>query len=355
LPDQLNTVNHRDKQIDALKGYAILLVVIGHVIAFSDSEAQLFVISKLIYSFHMQLFFFLGGYVIHGHIHPNVVVWIGKKIYQLSVPYVIFTIIFIFFLFEIIPSNFTLSNVLWALWSYSVPNSAWFLPVLLESILLLVIFIYLQKYINKYFFIIYFVIFCLIIPFTPLVKISAVHEITFYSPFVVMGYLFSRYRENISRYFNKIEISGFLIFIVLFVVKYFGLIPSVSNNLIYIFVLATGGIIFSWLLIRNLVKLKKTRKVLIFFGIFTMEIYLTHLLILCGFTFRHLPIWFGSGIAAAITGTIILLSLSLAASLALSYNKVVSLILFGRWPYKNVIKRSLGQSGNKLAEVGKSS
>lgn len=62
----------RDKKIDILKGFAIYLVVIGHVIAwffkdFSTNSGSLpintMVLWNFIYSFHMPLFVFLSGYV----------------------------------------------------------------------------------------------------------------------------------------------------------------------------------------------------------------------------------------------------------------------------------------------------
>jgi fucose 4-O-acetylase-like acetyltransferase len=332
-------IENRDKQIDALKGYAIVLVVSGHIIAFSDTNAQLFLISKFIYSFHMPLFFFVSGYVVFGRIRPNLIVWVGKKFYQLAIPYIIFTIIFSFALFGIVPANFTFTNVLWALWAYTVPNSAWFLPVLLEAILLLVIFIFLERFFSKYLFIFYFISFCIVIPLTPLDKVGPLHQICLYSPYVFMGYLVSRYHENIFTHMKVIEITGIIAFAVLFFLKFLNLIPSVvSDNLLYTYVLATGGIILSWVIIQIIIKIKVSQ-IFIFLGIFTLEIYLTHLLLLCGFTFRKWPVWFGSGYSAAVSGTIYLLVLSLSASLALSYNRIISLILFGRWPFKSLLKR----------------
>lgn len=62
----------RDKKIDVLKGIAIYLVVMGHVIAwfFKDFSANsdllptnTMALWNFIYSFHMPLFVFLSGYV----------------------------------------------------------------------------------------------------------------------------------------------------------------------------------------------------------------------------------------------------------------------------------------------------
>ena len=55
----------RIELIDYLKGYAIILVVLGHVIVFSNptefTQSQLF---TFVYSFHMPLLLFLSGYLV---------------------------------------------------------------------------------------------------------------------------------------------------------------------------------------------------------------------------------------------------------------------------------------------------
>ena len=52
--------NDRNKSIDAMKGLLILLVVIGHVLLGSLDDNPL---RYLIYSFHMQAFFFISGFL----------------------------------------------------------------------------------------------------------------------------------------------------------------------------------------------------------------------------------------------------------------------------------------------------
>lgn len=57
----------RDGVVDAVKGFGIILVVLGHLLqyqvvpeAFDENQAY-----RVIYSFHMPLFFLLSGYVVH--------------------------------------------------------------------------------------------------------------------------------------------------------------------------------------------------------------------------------------------------------------------------------------------------
>lgn len=54
-------MNTRISYIDQLKGIAILLVVLGHVIGYNNCEDSF--LWRFIYSFHMPLFMFISGYV----------------------------------------------------------------------------------------------------------------------------------------------------------------------------------------------------------------------------------------------------------------------------------------------------
>lgn len=86
--------------IDALKGFAILLVVMGHVLAgnyfnFREalaSNAQGVILWKIIYSFHMPLFMFCSGFVFHKSKDffstSNTFTLIFKRFKGLIVPYI---------------------------------------------------------------------------------------------------------------------------------------------------------------------------------------------------------------------------------------------------------------------------
>ncbi|MBB6271531.1 fucose 4-O-acetylase-like acetyltransferase [Pedobacter cryoconitis] len=53
----------RDKNIDALRGFAIILVILGHSLQYSGLKFDENICFRLIYSFHMPLFMFISGYV----------------------------------------------------------------------------------------------------------------------------------------------------------------------------------------------------------------------------------------------------------------------------------------------------
>lgn len=88
----------RLEYIDALKGFAILLVVMGHVIPWSfrsfetalDESPTPILLWKIIYSFHMPLFIFISGFLF-GQSHyvsfKEYVVKMWKKTKMLLIPY----------------------------------------------------------------------------------------------------------------------------------------------------------------------------------------------------------------------------------------------------------------------------
>lgn len=74
--------------LDNLKGIAILLVVLGHCIQFTSIEFDDDFIFRLIYSFHMPLFFMISGYVsCKTMVKWNVIV--RRRLYQLILPYIL--------------------------------------------------------------------------------------------------------------------------------------------------------------------------------------------------------------------------------------------------------------------------
>lgn len=57
------TVKQRLIYVDRLKGFAIFLVVLGHVIQYNSLDFTSNKLFAAIYSFHMPLFFFISGYI----------------------------------------------------------------------------------------------------------------------------------------------------------------------------------------------------------------------------------------------------------------------------------------------------
>jgi fucose 4-O-acetylase-like acetyltransferase len=332
----------RNKQLDGVKGFGIILVVLGHIVVYSNPENfRNNLLFNLIYSFHMPLFFFLSGYLAFDLYDRPTITWITRKFVQLVIPYSIFTFFYFFVLFGPSVANITPVRIVYALFAYTKSDSAWFLPVLFESLLILSVFVNVEKAVGEYSFVGFFLLVCCVIPLTRNLKgIPAIHQIFVGSPFVISGYLARKYRKRFAAYMTSIEVVGSALFIVLFCLRNGSFLATINNylfHLYYFYAQAAAGIILSWSIIKLLINYKISY-LFIFCGKLTMELYLTHLIILNYFTFRHWPIWFGSGIVAILSGTIWLLTLSDILSLILSYNRKVSAIIFGRWSFGSMVQ-----------------
>ena len=52
--------------VDALRGFAIVFVVIGHTLQYGAADPDENALFRLIYAFHMPLFMFISGFVFYG-------------------------------------------------------------------------------------------------------------------------------------------------------------------------------------------------------------------------------------------------------------------------------------------------
>lgn len=117
----------RVEYIDALKGVAIFLVVLGHIVTYDEDFRRLF---NFIYSFHMPLFMFLSGCTTalsYGRSTGTDGAYLRKRFLNIMVPYFAWAVL--------LPLLFTrpLNRVVW----YSIVQKTfvtnrmfWFLPTL---------------------------------------------------------------------------------------------------------------------------------------------------------------------------------------------------------------------------------
>ena len=125
--------------IDRLRGFAILLVVLGHIYMVYTQEGGNHPIVQMIYSFHMPLFFFISGFlceITHKIGENGCCRFIKKKAIALLVPY----------LFWLIPGGIifcgehisSISDLL-ELFDFYPNLHYWFMPMLFIMMLLYVI------------------------------------------------------------------------------------------------------------------------------------------------------------------------------------------------------------------------
>ena len=85
--NEIKTVG-RINRFDNLKGFAILLIVFGHLCFIYDKNNLVYLLRNFVYLVHLPIFFFVSGYF--SKIGPNEPI---KAFKRLLVPYILFTII----------------------------------------------------------------------------------------------------------------------------------------------------------------------------------------------------------------------------------------------------------------------
>lgn len=83
--ENIDKLSARIDYVDYVKGFAMLLVIMGHV-GFGDG------FSKFIHGFHVPIFFFVSGYLHKNNVKPFATV-LKKKFSTLIVPYLFFGLI----------------------------------------------------------------------------------------------------------------------------------------------------------------------------------------------------------------------------------------------------------------------
>ena len=77
--------------LDALKGILIILVILGHAIQGYEIEYQHDILFRIIYSFHMPLFFLISGYLTYKGYYDKKL--IRKRFIQCIVPFLVWAIL----------------------------------------------------------------------------------------------------------------------------------------------------------------------------------------------------------------------------------------------------------------------
>ncbi|MFD2611106.1 acyltransferase family protein [Paenibacillus gansuensis] len=77
----------RIEWIDVAKGIGIILVVMGHTSSITSDAA------RMIFSFHMPLFFFLSGFVFSASKYKTLLSFVKRKAVTLLIPYVTFSVL----------------------------------------------------------------------------------------------------------------------------------------------------------------------------------------------------------------------------------------------------------------------
>ena len=317
----------RNNQMDAIKGGAILLVILGHAIQSHVSVFDDNLLFRIIYSFHMPLFMILSGWFAMPEKY-----W---KLKAAAVRLVLPVFSWYLILYVVEGQCKTMSFVeLVRRWVVSPDVGLWFLWVLFLCHLWLVLARQLEARIGVSAYLVGAVVLCAI-PFSSFGLTLA----KYYFPFFALGYLTARYWKDLARYLHVAFAASILVFPLAFHFWHrtsAGLLPlqiilaghpvDAANPLrlaARLVCAVSGSVMFAYLL-AILAALRPVGALLAWLGVQTLEIYVSHQPLI------HYAI--GQGGIAVVTSMIATTAASLGAIWVLRKSEWASLLLFGRIP-----------------------
>jgi fucose 4-O-acetylase-like acetyltransferase len=190
----------RSKQIDVLKGLAIILVVLYHAICWTDPNFGSNKLLNVLQPFLMPTFFAISGYVLFKSRITNYKAWILDKAKYLLIPHLALDL----FLFA---ASYTkaatgasqINSYGLGQWMYKSlwrNEGEWFCWVLFFVLLFMLIIYFIDKHRDTQSFWMFMIVTLLIIEFAPLPPgILRLVEIQWYIPFALIGYLVAKYNS----------------------------------------------------------------------------------------------------------------------------------------------------------------
>lgn len=330
--------------LDVLKGFTILLVVLGHSLQTFVPHGQFDnnLLFRIIYSFHMPLFMFLAGAAAAYSLRPMNFKFIERKFYMLVIPFIAW-----YLLGYILNNTYHLIN--FRTYIHHVIDSPdyglWFLWVLFLNFGALALIKYLSRWLKLYsYLIVWLVVYAL-----PTGKYG-IGLVKWHLPFFLIGYLIFTYRDRLRPYQMYVLLPCLVIFPVLSVTwnrlsdPWFitGLQPRlIAHGLqsfsigdfaninvypiidqLYRYLVGFSGIGFIYLILQ-LRPSKYLWRFFGFFGLYTLDIYVVH-----EYFFRYAigHNW----LVQVISGFVVALSLSLLLGIiVLRRISILSIIFLG--------------------------
>jgi len=353
----------RSRMIEVVKGFAIILVVMGHVIQCSLQpgghdffEQPLF---RIIYMFHMPLFVFISGYLMAASLRRRSAVEVFLNKYRsLLVPFIVWgslgmlTLIGLDLLFvKSSPAGFS-----WQAWADKlIINSpvwfVWFIWMLFLSACLLLVSVELEKYCGLA---AYGIIYMLLFLF-PWNQVGGIYYLQFFYFFYLAGYFTHRSGIPIGEGFGNsliVPLAGIIFFCcaVVWVKTDFiyvnkmvlsnGHLPEEVVRLVYRFISGLTGIILVCQLGAFFVA-KKPGLWLAFIGGFSLDIYLIQRYLLegvysrlvwkAGIKFEPQSWYFFGILLPGVTIVVIGLSIVISGALIRKNSSLNRLLLGGRF------------------------
>lgn len=320
--------------IDALRGFAIFLVVLGHILIFNGYEKS--IITTTIYSFHMPLFMFISGYVARYSYKKiediksfyNTVL---RKFITILLPYIVFCV-FVRPLFFCSPMNYLAVFKDNGIQSFFL-SEYWFLPCLFILQICFILYMLINDKIERYRF--YLKIFTITIlsvslfVFYQQLELQVLKQCMMYIFFYFGGVLMMEY----SNIFVKICKNHYIIFL-LFIT--FAVLCGIYNvevgkgilAKICRFICGLSSIPIFFSIFSELSDKYRIYNVLKNIGVNTLGIYLIHYIFVKDWEINNLSIF--PMLVVSILGSLLVIGCCLIIIYFIKKNKVLSLLLLGK-------------------------
>lgn len=266
------------KEIDYLKGLAIIFVIIGHsfpdyLTGFTNSFNEF--VFYTMYSFHMPLFFLISGFLITKNLTSSFkekIKNIKHKFWRLFIPYLIFTFFTLFL--KLIFSNLAMNEFhlkdIYKIFISDNPNGGlWFLYVLFLISIIVILLLDEKKY-KTYLFFLLSLILLFISNFIP-EYIYFLTRLLRNLPFFVLGIITNYHYLNIKKFLSK---NYYILPITILTTCLLVSKMDFAIYNIYMLVLAISGIISSYIIISFVKDNSRISKVLTILSNNAMAIYL---------------------------------------------------------------------------------
>lgn len=268
--------------IDQLKGIAIFLVVVGHIIQFNCKDFSNNPIFSIIYSFHMPLFMFISGYVafksMKATIFNSYFQFLMKRIRTILLPFLSWQLLISPFFFK---DNTSQNPILRFInLSTHIGMGLWFLWFLFLLTLLYSLFLFISNRVNKNNNFIVDVVFAGIV-LIPVVLAGYFHLISYanslalYFLFFFLGIFISKFSFLKNLILNNIVFSiSIFTFLLLSRSYYFG--DESSKNLLIKMILSNAAIFSLYNIVNKITWNAFIDKTIQQWGKNSLIIYVTH-------------------------------------------------------------------------------
>ena len=319
----------RNESIDIAKGIGILLVILGHTMSpVMEGHRLIEWLYRVIYTFHMPLFFFVSGFVASKLVTKPLKKFtlLKQRTVRLMIPYCVWAVIYL--PMKIIMSEHVRFSSEYKWYSFFLGNNPdgqlWFLYVVF------VISVFMIFCVTKNNITLFTVLFMIVSVFAPLIPFSiGFTSITLSFSLYQVGFFFLGTLISTKHDYYEVTKSTALFFVSVIVLVVYSVILYIKQDEVwYLQTITATFAIYICLYLSNILSKCKIRKPISYLGKKSMEIYLLHgPLLVVGRII--LPKFISNTYIYILALTIISILISLLIAMVINKIKLARLLLFG--------------------------